>query len=63
MHGQSKIDLPKALRLRAQGLSNMIIAQRLGVTHGAVYLAFRKHDARHSTVEILKWVQRSSSRV
>lgn len=39
----------------------MIISQRLRVTHGAVYLAFRKHDAQHGAVEILKRARRASS--
>lgn len=46
MHGQNKLDVEKALKLRAQGLNNKIIAQRLGVTQGAVYHVFRKHDAQ-----------------
>ena len=39
----------------------MIISQRLSVTHGAVYLAFRKHDVQHGAVEILKRVGHASS--
>ena len=50
----NRLDLPKALRLRAQGFSNAIISKRLGVTQGAVYLAFRKHDAQHGTEGIPK---------
>lgn len=53
----NKLDLPKVLRLRAQGLSNAIIALRLGVSHGAIYHALRKHDAQHSAQEILKRVR------
>lgn len=48
MYGQyNKVDLPKALKLRAQGLSNTVIAKRLDVTAGAIYLTFRKYDAEH----------------
>ncbi|MHB8535530.1 MAG: hypothetical protein ACYDBW_08800 [Sulfuricaulis sp.] len=50
MQGQyNKIDVAKALKLRALGLSNTIIAKRLNVTTGAIYLAFRKYDAEHNT--------------
>lgn len=48
MHGH-KLDVEKALKLRTQGLTNRIIAQRLGVTQGAVYHVFRKHDAKQQT--------------
>lgn len=58
----NRLDLPKALRLRAQGYSNTIIAQRLGVTHGTVYLALRKHDAQHDTRGIPKRIPRTVSR-
>lgn len=62
MHGQyNKLDLPKALRLRARGLSSTVIAQRLGVSHGAIYLALRKHDAQHGAQEILKRARRAPS--
>ncbi len=61
MHGQyNKLDVTKALRLRYQGLSNSIIAKRLGVTTGAVYIAFRKYDVEHSMQENLRQVRRAS---
>ncbi len=60
MHGQyNKLDVVKALKLRYRGLSNSIIAKRLGVTTGAVYIAFRKYDAEHSVQENLRQVRRS----
>ena len=34
MHGHNKLDVTKALKLRNQGLSNMIIAKRLDITPG-----------------------------
>lgn len=49
MHGQTKIDLEKVLKLRAQGLSSSIIARRLGVTNGAIYHVFRRHEAKNQT--------------
>lgn len=51
MHGQKKFDVAKAVTLRYQGLSNAIIAKRLGVTNGSIYLAFRKYDAEHGAPE------------
>ena len=37
MHGQHrKLDPSRVLTLKRQGLSNVQIARRLGVTHGAV---------------------------
>jgi DNA-binding NarL/FixJ family response regulator len=37
-----KLDPGKVLKLKRQGLSNAQIAQRLGVTQGAIYHALRK---------------------
>ncbi|MHB8697731.1 MAG: hypothetical protein ACYC9J_06790 [Sulfuricaulis sp.] len=54
MYGQKKFDVPKALTMREQGLGNVIIAKRLGVTYGTISLAFRKYDAEHGTPENLK---------
>ncbi len=55
MHGQyNKLDVVKALKLRYRGLDNSIIAERLGVTTGAVYVAFRKHEAEHGVQENLR---------
>ena len=51
MHGHTKLDVTKALKLRAQGLSNAIIAQRLDITTGAIYAAFRKYDEQNSAPE------------
>ena len=59
MHGQNKLDIEKALKLRAQGLGNAVIAQRLGVTQGAVYHVFRKHDAQHQIQRIERPMRRS----
>ena len=39
-----KLDPAKVLKLKRQGLSNSLIAQRLGVTQGAVYHVLRKMD-------------------
>ena len=47
MYRTSKLDAAKVFKLRALGLSNAIIAQRLGVTQGAIYHVLRKHDAEH----------------
>jgi DNA-binding NarL/FixJ family response regulator len=41
-----KLDPSKVLKLKRQGLSNSQIAQRLGVTQGAVYHVLRKTDYR-----------------
>lgn len=41
-----KLDPSKVLKLKRQGLSNSQIAQRLGVTQGAVYHVLRKTDLR-----------------
>ncbi len=60
MHGQKKFDVTKALTLRYQGLSSAIIAKRLGVTNGAIYLAFRKHDAEHDAPENLRPARRTT---
>jgi len=54
MHGHNKLDVTKALKLRNQGLSNMIIAKRLDVTSGAVYAAFRKYDTEHGVAKNLR---------
>jgi DNA-binding CsgD family transcriptional regulator len=51
MHGHIKLDVAKALKLRAQGLSNAIIAKRLDITTGAVYAAFRKYDEQNGVPE------------
>jgi transposase len=37
-----KLDPVKVVKLKRQGLSNALIAQRLGVTQGAVYHVLRK---------------------
>jgi transposase len=37
-----KLDPVKVIKLKRQGLSNALIAQRLGVTQGAVYHVLRK---------------------
>ncbi len=39
-----KLDPMKVVKLKQQGLSNSLIAQRLGVTQGAVYHVLRKLD-------------------
>jgi DNA-binding NarL/FixJ family response regulator len=39
-----KLDPVKVIKLKRQGLSNSLIAQRLGVTQGAVYHVLRKMD-------------------
>jgi transposase len=39
-----KLDPVKVVKLKRQGLSNSLIAQRLGVTQGAVYHVLRKMD-------------------
>jgi transposase len=39
-----KLDPVKVIKLKRQGLSNALIAQRLGVTQGAVYHVLRKMD-------------------
>lgn len=41
-----KLDPVKVVKLKRQGLSNSLIAQRLGVTQGAVYHVLRKMDSR-----------------
>jgi len=43
-----KLDPMKVLKLKRQGLSNSQIAQRLGVTQGAIYHVLRKMDARRT---------------
>lgn len=46
MHGQYRKLVPeKVLVLKRQGLSNAQIAQRMGVTQGAVCYVLRKSDA------------------
>ncbi len=37
-----KLDPMRVVKLKQQGLSNALIAQRLGVTQGAVYHVLRK---------------------
>ena len=37
-----KLDPEKVIKLKRQGLSNALIAQRLGVTQGAIYHVLRK---------------------
>lgn len=59
MHGRNKLDVEKALKLRAQGLNNTIIAQRLGVTQGAIHHVFRKHDAQHQIYKNTRTLRRS----
>jgi len=44
-----KLDSQKVLKLKQQGLSNNQIAQRLGVTQGAVYHVLRKNGALKKT--------------
>ena len=39
-----KLDPMKVRKLKAQGLTNTQIAQRLGVTQGAIYHVLRKTD-------------------
>ena len=39
-----KLDPLKVRKLKAQGLTNTQIAQRLGVTQGAIYHVLRKPD-------------------
>lgn len=39
-----KLDPLKVRKLKSQGLSNAQIAQRLGVTQGAIYHVLRKSD-------------------
>jgi len=51
MHGHNKLDVAKALKLRNQGLSNMIIAKRLDITPGAIHAAFRKYDEQNGVPE------------
>lgn len=41
-----KLDPLKVRKLKSQGLTNTQIAQRLGVTQGAIYHVLRKLDAR-----------------
>jgi transcriptional regulator len=45
-----KLDPMKVLKLKQQGLSNSQIAQRLGVTQGAVYHVLRKTDFRKTEI-------------
>jgi len=53
MHGQyRKLDLSKVLTLKRQGLSNQQIAQRFGVTYGAVYYFLRRARAGQSACEM-----------
>jgi len=40
-----KLDPVKVVKLKRQGLSNALIAQRLGVTQGAVYHVLRKMNS------------------
>ncbi len=54
MHGHTKLEVAKALKLRAQGLSNAVIAQRLDVSTAAVYAAFRKYDTEHGVAKNLR---------
>lgn len=59
MHRINKLDVAKVFKLRALGLSNAIIAQRLGVTQGAIYHILRKHDAEHGAAENTRPLRRS----
>jgi transposase len=53
MHGQyRKLDLSKVLTLKRQGLSNQQIAQRFGVTYGAVYYFLRRARAGQPACEM-----------
>lgn len=57
-----KLDPMKVVKLKKQGLSNALIAQRLGVTQGAVYHVLRKldpghGDGNHGNVESLQLVR------
>ena len=54
MHGQyRKLDPSRVLALKRQGLSNIQIARRLGVTHGAVSQVLGKvRDADTGPVRI-----------
>jgi transposase len=47
-----KLDPQKVVKLKQQGLSNSQIAQRLGVTQGAIYHVLRKSGL--STKQTLK---------
>ena len=40
-----KLDPAKVIKLKRQGLSNSLIAQRLGVTQGAVYYLLRRVES------------------
>lgn len=45
MYGQyRKLNAEKILTLKRQGLSNIQIAQRFGVTQGAIYSVLRKRN-------------------
>jgi transposase len=49
-----KLDPLKVLKLKRQGLSNSLIAQRLGVTQGAIYHVLRKMDFTGGNSDDLK---------
>jgi hypothetical protein len=49
-----KLDPTKVRKLKQQGLSNALIAQRLGVTQGAIYHVLRKMDLHGESNENLK---------
>ncbi len=52
MYGQyRKLNPKKVLTLKQQGLSNTQIAQRLGVTQGAIYNVLHKIDVSQSTYD------------
>ncbi|MDH3515131.1 MAG: hypothetical protein OEM83_09735 [Gammaproteobacteria bacterium] len=42
-----KLDPQKVFKLKQQGLSNALIAERLGVTQGAIYHVLRKTPVCH----------------
>lgn len=48
------IDEKRLAQLQAQGIKNHIIAQRMGVTQGAIYHAMRRIKACQATVPVAK---------
>ncbi len=47
-----KLDPLKVRKLKGQGLSNSQIAQRLGVTQGAIYHVLRKYNAHETDANV-----------
>ena len=45
------VDDEKVARFKAQGLSNAIIARRLGVTQGAIYQSIKRHKPKNEIDE------------